>query len=132
MNKRVNKKKLAEDIFGEFLDDETKEELAQKKAEDKPKESQVVVYYNGDMPDTIYEYVFIPEDGGAPYAKRLGYWNDNEDAKTNIRQFQNLDGVRGIIKIPEYDEFLENKNFIPNKEQVKVFDSMEEFLLELI
>lgn len=84
---------------------------------------QMIVHYPVDnQPDVVYAFFPEPEDG-IPYIKRYGYWLDGK--------FNKVETNNCMIK-QSLEEFLNNTRYIPNKNLTKVYNSEEEFLLEML
>jgi hypothetical protein len=102
-------------------------------------ETQFIVYFIGDKPDTVWEYNHKPEGGKitdingnetgefTPYGRVYGYWTEDKEAK-EARHF--VENKSTNLKLMDFETFLERVP--PNKDQVKIYDSETEFLLELI
>jgi hypothetical protein len=88
----------------------------------------IIVYYVGNKPDTIYKYYNKPEIGEQPYAVIEGYWLPEECGNTNKYHFVENQNKRPMLMDKDW---LLNK-IIPDKNSVKYFDSIDEFLLEMI
>jgi len=107
-------------------DDELKQAIEEAKEPVEEPESQFVVYFKGDKPDTVWEYVHKPADG-IPYGRLYGYWDEDPDSKTS-RHF--VEHKSNNLKLMDWDTFMEQVP--PNKDCTKIYDSEADFLLELI
>ena len=62
-------KDTAKSLFGDLLSDKEKEELGATVDEPTEPDTQYIVYFLGDKPDTVWEYHHKPDDGSfAGYA----------------------------------------------------------------
>ena len=92
------------------------------------KDVEVIVYYKGDKPDTVYKYYNKPEIGERPYAVIEGYWLPEESGNDNKYHFVENVNKRPMLMDKEW--LLDH--IIPDKSAVKTFDSIDDFILEMI
>jgi hypothetical protein len=89
------------------------------------KDTEIVVYYKGEKPDTIYKVYNKPEIGENPYCTIEGYWMPVDDGtdtpKYNFVENQN----KRPMKFDK--EWLINR-IIPDKTAVKEFDTLNDFM----
>lgn len=133
-----NKSKAISFLKDLGIDNELVEEIKSSSKPSQPAES-FVVYYVGDKPDTVWRYYHNPADGldelnddgtptgnKVPYGQLYGYWNADEDGKG--RHF--VEHKSKNLKIMPFDVFMEQVP--PNKNCTKIYESEEDFLLELL
>ena len=92
----------------------------------KVKAVEIIVYYVGERPDTIYEYYNKPEIGDQPYAQIAGYWLPeivNGADKPTYHFVENKNKRPMLVD----REWLMNK-IIPDAKATKVFDSIDDFM----
>ena len=115
------------ELFG--LSDEELESIGvDEESEVDPNAEKVdwIVYYKGEQPDCVWTYHHNPDDG-IPFGRIEGYWEENKEEKISRHYVANQSNN---LKLMDYDTFM--NNIIPNKECCKIFESEEDFLLELI
>ena len=133
----------ANDFLDGLLDDEDSElkaEVAAIKKALKTPDTQMIVYYVGDKPDTVWEYIHKPvsgkitdingdevDDQVKPYGRLYGYWESDPDNAAS-RKF--VEHKSKNLKLMPFDTFMDN--VVPNKNCTKIFDSEADFLLDLI
>ena len=105
-------------------DSELAQEIEAAQAEPEEATVQFVVYYVGNSPDTVWEYHHKPDDG-IPYGRLYGYWDKTEDGSKKFTEH-----LSNNLKVMDFDHFMDN--IVPDKGCTKLFDSEEDFLLELI
>jgi len=125
--------------LGDDSDAQLKAVIAAIKKAPKTPDSQMIVYYVGDKPDTVWEYIHKPSGGtitdinGAvtgdfkPYGRLYGYWESDPDNAAS-RKF--VEHKSKNLKLMPFDTFMDN--VVPNKNCTKIFDSEADFLLDLI
>jgi len=137
-------KKQADDFWGDLLsDEEMKEILADTEGEDKPtgewdNGEKYIVYFKGDKPDCVWQHFSNPEDGldvlddhgnptgeKQPYGRLYGFWDQTKGGNREFKEHKSKN-----LKLMDFDRFMEI--VVPNKDCTKIFDSEEDFLLELI
>lgn len=118
----------AKSFLSDLLDDD--DSLKQVIADaNKPVEDpavQYIVYYIGEKPDCVWEYHHKPDDG-IPYGRLYGYWQEDK-ANKQSRSFKEHKSTN--LKLMDFETFMDR--IPPNRDQVKIFDSEGDFLLELI
>lgn len=103
--------------------------MSKQKKSKKIKDVEVLVYYVGNKPDTVYKYYNKPEIGDKPYAVIEGYWLPVDDGKDKpTYHFVENENKRPMLIDREW---LMNK-IIPDAKSVKCFDSMDDFIIEMI
>ena len=102
---------------------------------------QFVVYYKDEHPETIWKYVhhpkgdFITDINGnvvgkpKPYAELYGFWNEERDKNNKVtRKF--IEHTSTNRKLISFEHLVEK--LVPDKSRMRVFDSEEEFFVELL
>lgn len=120
-------KTKANSFLSDLLEDQ--DDLMQEIKANNKKEDQAVqyiVYFIGEKPDTVWSYHHKPADG-IPFGRLEGYWDEDVEKK-KTRHY--VPHQSKNIKLIAFDKFMDC--VVPNKEQTKLYDSEEEFLLELI
>ena len=88
------------------------------------KDSEVVVYYKGERPDTIYQVYNKPPIGETPYVEIAGYWLPETDGTPNPKYHYVENQHRRPMLMDK--DWLINK-IIPDSKAVKCFDTLQEF-----
>lgn len=124
----MSNKDRASSFLKDLLDgeDELQQEIADANKEPESPTEQWVVYFVGDKPDTVWSYNHKPTDG-RPYGRLEGYFDENKEEKISRHYVRNKSKN---LKLMDWDTFLDVVP--PNKNCVKIYNSEEEFLLELI
>ena len=123
-----NKSGKAKGFLAGLLDDDSDlaKEIEQANQVPEQPETQFIVYYIGEEPDTVWEYNHKPDDG-IPYGRLYGYWDEDKEKK-EARHF--VEHKSNNLKLMDFDTFMDNVP--PNRNCTKVFDSEADFLLDLI
>ncbi|MCP3685945.1 MAG: hypothetical protein GY861_25140 [bacterium] len=142
-------KDKAKGLFGDILSADEQEEILgvnpNEEVIPEPNPVDYIVYFKGDRPDTVWEYMHNPEDGIPTlddagnqeidehnvaqydsYGRLYGYWSDPDEQ--GVRQFE--EHKSNNLKLMDFDTFMDN--VVPNRECTKIFESEADFLLELI
>lgn len=133
-----NKSKASSFLADLGIDDDLAKEIKNASEPSMPQES-FIVYFIGDKPDTVWRYLHNPEDGldevnddGTPTGKKVpyghlyGYWDTDNDGKG--RHF--VENKSKNLKLMPFDVFMDQVP--PNKNCTKIYESEEDFLLDLI
>ena len=96
-----------------------------KKKKSVVRDSEIIVYYIGDRPDTIYKYYNKPEVGEKPYAVIEGYWLPVVDGsdKPTYHFVENMNKHPMLMD----KDWLINK-IIPDKSAIKEFATLDDFM----
>mgnify|MGYP001769804248 CR=1 FL=1 len=93
----------------------------------KVKDTEIVVYFKGEKPETIYKVYNKPEIGENPYVVIEGFWLPEQDGNGNKYHF-----VENQCKtFNKWDKDWLMNHIIPDKTAVKCYDSLEEFQNEM-
>lgn len=129
----------AKDVFSDLLNPEEIQEIkqARKNAKKIIPDVQFIVYYVADKPNCVWQYFNKPIGGeifdmlGRPtgkyttYGKQYGYWIEDENKTRKFIEHTSTNCILGTI------ENLIDR-FVPDKKCMKIFDSYEDFMVELI
>jgi len=107
-------------------DDELNVAIEDAQAEKKEPETEFLVYMVGDKPDCVWEYNHKPADG-IKYGRLVGYFDEDKEAGVSRHFVRN---ESNNLKLMDYQTFIER--FIPNKDQIKVYPSEADMLLDFI
>ena len=84
---------------------------------------EIVVYYVGEKPDTIYEVFNKPLIGDQPYCEIAGWWQAKEG--TSPPEYHYVENMhRRPMLFPK--EHLIN-HFVPDSKAIKCFDTIQDF-----
>ena len=120
-------KDKAKGFLADLLDsDDLTTAIEGAQAEKKEPETEFLVYMVGDKPDCVWEYHHKPDDG-IPFGRLYGYFDEDKEAGVSRHFVRN---ESNNLKIMSYDTFIER--FIPNKDQIKVYPSEADMLLDFI
>lgn len=126
----MNNQKAQKFLEGLISPDELKDQVMEIKTKKETQElpdCQFIVYYVNDKPDTAWQYVHKPKEGGKPYGRLWGYWTSNAEKKES-RKF--VENKSTNLKLVDFETFM--NTFPPNRKFTKIYDSEEDFLLDLI
>jgi len=138
----MDKSNAVKEIFGDIVgDDELEQTVVEVHNTTKEDEipSQFIVYFKGDSPDTVWEYIHHPKgdvvrdingkitDRPEPYGRLYGYYE--EDTANKVTRHFVEHKSNNLKKMP-FDTFMDN--VVPNKGCTKLYDSEADFLLDLL
>lgn len=87
------------------------------------KDTEIVVYFIGDKPNTIYKVWNKPEIGDIPYCTIEGWWKADESGTYKFEE--------NISKtICKWDKSWLMNKIIPDISATKCFDNFESFILD--
>ena len=88
-----------------------------------PVESEIVVYYLGDRPNTIYEVFTNSPISENPYCEIAGWWEAKEN--TNPPEYHYVENAHRRPMLMDKNHLI-NK-LIPDPNAVKCFDTLDDF-----
>lgn len=96
------------------------------------KDVEVVVYFDdaeGKHPNCAWTYYHKPDPdiSEQPYGKQFGFWLEDDD-DPNKRKF--VENKTKNLILDTYDSFVDK--WVPNKKNMRTYDSIDEFMGELV
>jgi|GEM_PF-6226134 len=92
----------------------------------KVKGKEFIVYFVNEKPDCVWMYDHNPSDGIC-YGKLQGYFEEDKEAKIARHYVQN---ESTNLKLMSFQKFMDQ--VVPNKDCTKIYETEEDFLLDLL
>jgi hypothetical protein len=106
------------------IDPDIAKDIEAKKQSEPEPSTQFIVYMVGNAPDTVWEYHHKPEDG-IPYGRLHGYWHYGQDGGSKF-----VEHTSNNLKVMPFTKFMDN--IVPDKGCTKIYDSYEDFIIDLL